>query len=112
MLEPGNLEESLRLNRVGVIGDAARVSSSIKSELPGRGKVYQKDGEEMLARAGATFDHTVCSWMIGPVVAFQPGSIWQLTLLNLVGRRGQGQDRQRRSQARTIWQGGDTRSEA
>ena len=41
------------------IGDAARISSTVKSELPGRGKVYQKEGEELAQRAGAKLDHTV-----------------------------------------------------
>ncbi|KAI9887191.1 MAG: hypothetical protein M1823_001018 [Watsoniomyces obsoletus] len=39
--------------------DAARVSSSIKSELPGRGTVARKDAEDLGQRAGAKFDSTV-----------------------------------------------------
>ncbi|KAI9789110.1 MAG: hypothetical protein M1816_006360 [Peltula sp. TS41687] len=39
--------------------DAARLSSAVKSELPGRSKVYQKDAEEYGQRAGAKLDQTI-----------------------------------------------------
>ncbi|KAI9834816.1 MAG: hypothetical protein M1838_005460, partial [Thelocarpon superellum] len=39
--------------------DAARVSSAIKKDLPGREKEAKKQGEEWAARAGAKLDSSV-----------------------------------------------------
>jgi len=39
--------------------DASRMSSSVRDELPGRGKEYKKSAEEKMARVGSTVDRSV-----------------------------------------------------
>ena len=54
-------------DRLAPLGDAARLSSTVKSELPGRGKVVKKEGEEWAQKAGAKFDHTVGPSLFTPL---------------------------------------------
>lgn len=49
--------------------DAHRLSSKIKSELPGRGKEVEKDAEKYGKQAGAKIDSAVC---VSPISARHP----------------------------------------
>ncbi len=42
-------------------GDFSRASAKVQSELPGRGKQAQKEGEKYAAEAGAKIDAAVSS---------------------------------------------------
>lgn len=42
------------------LGDISRASAKIKSEIPGRTKEAQKEGEKWASEAGAKLDSAVC----------------------------------------------------
>lgn len=54
----------MAFTNIAYTDDAARMSSSVRGELPGKEKEYKKSAEETLARVGSSVDNNIDEGML------------------------------------------------